>query len=222
MENDTSDKKSDAASAGASDSDGKPEKKKSFAGFLIDSGIMPLVFMGKCVDYFGLGAVVGLLLGAGIVYGVALFRPLPYAAVKGPNGQPSPTPTPPPVEAKRIRLHGFVRGQDDKPVAEPFVIAILASQHGPIRATDGSFSIQVPQSNQYDIAVWNAGYTTVRVYSGYIPEADGEGFTLGSIPFFTSVSASSNELLRTKSAGPTMAESQKLNYGFNFQNLSSE
>ena len=142
------------------------KKRKSFSTFLIESDFKPLIFVGRCMQYFGVGAVVGFLGGAVFVYGYANFRPLPLiASLKPPTETPTPTPTQPPAQPKTVWLHGVVTN-NDKPVKEQFEIGVLANAYrGPFQAPDGSFSIQVPEAEkgQYLITLWNAGYQRFKL-----------------------------------------------------------
>ncbi len=155
---------------------GHPRKRKTLANLLIGSGYKPLAFLGRCVQYFGVGAVVAFLLGAAGVYGYALFRPLPYTKRL----------IEPPTQPKRV-LKGVVRGFDNEPMKNEFYIGVLASQHGPFENAAGSYSLEVPQSSQYQIAVWDRGYQTVKMaeYSEYSAEPDGEGLRLPTVIFPT-------------------------------------
>jgi hypothetical protein len=58
---------------------------------------------------------------------------------------------------------------------------------GPVQNSDGSFEMEVPQSNTYDVALWNSD--TVKVYTGFAAEKDGRGYRLEqALPFLRSVS----------------------------------
>lgn len=156
MENDPSQEKLDtspkptAYSAEAR----KTAPRKSFVVFLIDSKIRPLEIVGRCIDYFGLAAVLGFFLGAAALYGYALFRPLPYAAkaaIERPPATPSPTPL---VDRPaRVTLQGFVTTVDSKPVSD-FYVAVL--ENPVFGKRDGSFRIGATRNDldQYMIAVW--------------------------------------------------------------------
>jgi len=111
-------------------------KRKSFSTFLIESDFKPLVFAGRCMQYFGVGTVIGVFVGAVFVYGYANFRPLPLIVLPKP------------------------------PIEEQFEIGVLANAYrGPFQAPDGSFSIQVPEAEkgQYLITLWNAGYQKFKL-----------------------------------------------------------
>lgn len=125
-------------------------KKKSLDNFLIKSGIQPLVFVGHCARQFGFVGVAAFLLGAISVYGYAIFRPLPYAKA-----------TEPPSQLKTIWLHGNVRDKDHQPTKEEFEIGVLAIRKGPFQ--DGSYSIQVPESDQYLMTLWNLGHEKFKL-----------------------------------------------------------
>lgn len=112
--------------------------KKSFVQYLIESEIRPLIFIGKTMQYFGTKVVVSFVFGVLILYGYALFKPLPYAT----------------SHAKTILLHGKVINGEEKPLTD-FVIGVLESKHGPIKREDGSFSIEVPLKSKYSFIIWD-------------------------------------------------------------------
>ena len=149
----------------------------SLAGFLIDSDFKPLVFLGRCVQYFGFGTVAGFLVGVACVYGYAFFKPLPYAVSLETESKVQPSPTPP-VPSKTVQLHGWVRNSAGEPIKEAFTVGVLANQLGPVQNADGSFTLEVPRSNSYDVAVW-IDAETARFYKGFAAEPDGNGFLLG-------------------------------------------
>lgn len=204
---------------------GNTEKKKSLAGFLIGTDVKPLVLVGQCVNFFGLGTVVGFLMGAAIVYGVALFRPLPYAKpASSPEFRAVLNTALSPAEAKKVRLHGFVTDGDDRPV-KSFFVAVLASQHGPFIRRNGEFSVEVPLSDKYDIALWSDDRQKMQVYSALPFEPDNVGFTFGDLrllPNTAPVSLGASALLKTKSTDAVMAKSQRLSDRLHVYALSSE
>jgi hypothetical protein len=181
-----------------------PPKKGSLADFLINIEFAPVAFVGRCMKQFGVGAVGGFLLGAISVYGYAVVKGLPL-----PRGSQSEMAivAPTPVQAKTVKLHGFVRDFEGRPVKEAFNVGVLAKQLGPVQNSDGSFEMEVPQSNSYDVALWNSD--TVRVYTGFAAEKDGLGYKLAqALPFLnaiTNVSALSAkpgaELAKSHSGG---------------------
>ena len=135
---------------------GNPKRRGSFAGFLIDTDVKPFVVMGKCMQYFGLGVVASFLLGAACVYGYAVFEHLPGS--KQAIVAPSPlvataSPSPP----KRVWLHGTVKSHET-----PFEIGVLATSQGPFQP-DGSYSIQVPESDRYLVIGWYQGYEKFKL-----------------------------------------------------------
>ncbi len=168
-------------------------KNASFADFLLESNLAPLAFMGRCVKQFGAGAVAGFLLGAASVYGYAVLKPLPYAKALPAEAALVTVP----VQSKTVKLHGLVRDSEGKPVKEAFNVGVLAKQLGPVQNSDGSFEMEVPQSNSYDVALWNSD--TVKVYTGFAAEQDGRGYRLEqALPFLrpvTNVSALSSKQL---------------------------
>jgi len=158
----------------------------SLALFLIGTGIAPLVLVGKSMQSFGLRPVIGFVLGAAMMYGYALFKPLPYipkplSAASTLVATQSLVEREPP--AKPIRLHGVVQDRDGRPVKEPFMVGVLMKRVGPLRNSDGSFAIDVPKSSSYDLALWNMGGKMVQVYDGYSVERDGDGYMLPPMLF---------------------------------------
>jgi hypothetical protein len=183
-------------------------KKGSVADFLIALNFAPLVFVGRCLKQFGVGAVGGFLLGAVSVYGYAVVKGLPLPKGSQPDVAIVAAP---PVQAKTVKLHGLVRDSDGKPVKEAFNVGVLAKQLGPVQNSDGSFEMEVPQSNSYDVALWNSD--TVKVYTGFAAEKDGLGYRLAqALPFLhaiTNVSALSSkagaQLPQLQTGGPPNA-----------------
>lgn len=160
-------------------------EKKPLANFLLETDIKPLVFLGQCVQYFGLAAVAAFLLGAVSVYGYAcLIKPLPFAKTTEASAA---IPVTQPAQSKMVKLHGVVRDSEGKPVKEAFSVGVLAKQLGPVQNSDGSFALEVPQRDSYDVALWNSD--TVKVYVGFAAEADGNGYRLQqALPFLQAVS----------------------------------
>lgn len=176
-----------------------PPKNLSLADFLIECDFKPLVFIGRCVRQFGLGAVAGFLLGAVSVYGYAVLRPLPFVRALG-----DPVVNPAPVQSRTVKLHGLVRDSEGRPVKEAFNVGVLAKQLGPVQNSDGSFEMEVPQSNSYDVALWNSD--TVKVYVGFAAERDGSGYKLEqALPFLHPVA---NVSAQPSRAGAQLAQLQ--------------
>lgn len=143
-------------------------KQKSISTILKKSQYWPLTLLGHCIQYFGISAVAGALVGAAAVYGYAFFRPLPL--------------TPVARQSSTVRLHGTVRGSEDKPMKDEFYVGVLASQTGPVQSSDGSFVLEVPKSDAYDVALWGGG--TVKVFQSVDADPDGSGYRLlYSLPF---------------------------------------
>ena len=146
--------------------------KETISTILKKSEYWPLTLLGHCVHYFGVSAVAGALVGAAAVYGYAFFRPLPFI----------PVATPVATQSNTIKLHGTVRGSEDKPMKDEFYVGVLASQLGPVQNSDGSFVLEVPKSDAYDVALWNGG--TVKVFQRFEADPDGSGYRLQqSLPF---------------------------------------
>jgi len=149
----------------------KQIKPWSLAQYLIETGIKPLVFVGKSMAYFGVAPVVGFLLGIAITYGYALFNPLPYT-IQATKKQP------------KISLQGKVLTCENQPL-KLFEVGVLESLHGPFQ--EGIFNIDVPYKDKYDLVVWREkGDWVYRHYGGVnLVQAKGEyklGFDLGGFP----------------------------------------
>lgn len=158
----------------------EPERKRSVAEFLLDTGFAPVVFIGKCVQQFGWAPVAGFLLGATAVYGYAVVKPLPYAKSVSPPVAPIVQPPP---QTKIVQLHGRVRDGKGSPVNERFWVGVLAKQLGPVQNVDGTFTLEVPQSSSYDVALWTAE-SPVNIYNSFPAEQDGSGYRLrDALPF---------------------------------------
>lgn len=149
-------------------------RRGTLARFMLNSDIKPLMFVGKCVQYFGWGAVAGFLLGGVTVYAYAVLKPLPYAKSVT---QPMVQVTPPP-QMKTIQLRGRVRDRMGKPLNDRFWVGVLAKQLGPIQNSEGSFTLEVPQSSTYDVALWNTETGTINISTGFLAEPDGAGYEL--------------------------------------------
>jgi len=147
--------------------------RKSFTQFMLDSDLGPVVFVGKCVQFFGWGAVAGFFLGSACVYGYALFKPLPYVKaqvvqVQIPITPPSPSP---------VLLHGFMTDGDNKPVVDSFFVAVVAKQHGPEQNVQGQYTMEVPPNTCYDLMFWKLeGIVNRR--DNLCPEKDASGYRL--------------------------------------------
>ena len=128
--------------------------KKSLATFLKETEIWPLVLAGRCVEQFGLGTVAGFVLGAACVYGYAVFKILPgsRAAVAPPNYVTTVSPPP-----KTVVLHGTVKSHETQ-----FEIGVLAMRRGPFQP-DGSYSIEVPESDRYLVVGWYPDYSKFKM-----------------------------------------------------------
>jgi len=161
--------------------------RKSFADFLIDTNIWPLVLIGKGVKTFGWSMVLAFMVGSLSVYGYAgatgtlplfnLIRPAPPVP-------PAPTPNPGP---KMVRLRGVVRDANLRPVAERFWVGVLANQLGPVQNPEGSFVLEVPESSSYDVALWT-NQESVSFYNRMPVEHDDKGLKLqDALPFLPPV-----------------------------------
>jgi hypothetical protein len=130
-------------------------RKKKFATFLRETEIWPLVLAGRCVEQFGLGTVAGFVLGAACVYGYAVFKILPgsKAAVAPPEHTTTVSPAPP----KTVVLHGMVKSHQTQ-----FEIGILSIRRGPFQP-DGSYSIEVPESDRYLVVGWYPDYSKFKM-----------------------------------------------------------
>jgi hypothetical protein len=195
-------------------------KNAPFADFLLESNFAPLAFVGRCVKQFGASAVAGFLLGAASVYGYAVLKPLPYVRTSPAEAALVTAP----VQSKTVKLHGLVRDSEGKPVREAFNVGVLAKQLGPVQNSDGSFEMEVPQSNSYDVALWNSD--TVKVYTGFAAEQDGRGYRLEqALPFLrpvTNVSdLSSKQLQRNVAMNGNSTAEARLSTSSKSTNLAS-
>jgi len=157
-------------------SNGDPGKTKpTFTKFMLDSDIKPVIFLGKCVQYFGWGTVGGFLLGVAFLYGYAFVtKSLPLVTFAGEQAKESrgtvTVPTPSPVPMRSLR--GVVK-INDKQLIEDIEIGVLSMRPlGPFQG--GEFSIQVPEStdDHYQITLWNMGYQRFKLVE-LIPDHDG-------------------------------------------------
>jgi hypothetical protein len=175
----------------------EPSKKGSITEFLKDTGFGPVVFVGKCIEQFGWRLVVGGLLGAISVYGYDVVKGLPYGkSVIEPVVQISQ-----PSQPKTVQLHGRVRDGSGSPVNERFWVGVLAKQLGPVQSSDGTFSLEVPQSNSYDVALWTS--ETISIYNGFAAEQDGTGYKLlQALPFLSPANTALLERSKPKRREP--------------------
>ena len=142
-------------------------KSRSLTTFLLDSDIKSVVFLGKCVQQFGWGAVIGFCLGAAGVYGYAFTaKSLPLVPFTKEQSKDPPAPTPAPVVSQRRWLHGDIKSDN-----EDIEIGVLAQRNGPFPS--GSFSMEVPQGDHYQVVLWNPGYRSFRVVE-LRPDVDGK------------------------------------------------
>jgi hypothetical protein len=177
----------------------KAKAKSRFADFLIDTNILPLVLIGKAVKCFGWGVVVAFMLGGLSVYGYAVVvKPLPLAKME----MPLPiTPAPAPVhQPKMVRLRGVVRDANLRPVTQRFWVGVLANQLGPVQNPEGSFVLEVPESSNYDVALWTSQEQPVSFYNRMPVEPDDKGLKLqDALPFL--MPARSVELSAGRASG---------------------
>lgn len=157
--------------------------KSRVAEFLIDSNVLPLVLVGKGVKCFGWGTVAAFIVGALSVYGYAVaVNPLPFAK----------------DHTRTVRLSGIVRDAKQKPINENIWAGVLAKQQGPL--ADGSFTMEVPESSSYDVALWNnEGFS--RVFTGMPAEQDNRGL---KVPFALTIPAT--EQSAAESANPKLKD----------------
>lgn len=142
--------------------------KSRVAEFLIDTNLLPLVLVGKGVKCFGWGTVAAFIFGALSVYGYAVaVNPLPFAK----------------DHTRTVRLSGTVRDGKQKLITDNIWAGVLAKQQGPL--ADGSFTMEVPESSSYDVALWNnEGFS--RVFTGMPAEQDNKGL---KVPFALTIPA---------------------------------
>jgi len=135
---------------------------KSFSQFLKESDIKPLVFLGKCWQFFGPKCVIAFLVGILSIWLYCLAYPLPGYNLFYKNG----------IEPKEIILYGNVKIKEEEGGLEPFknefqVGVLSGRRHGPFNDTeeaDGSFSVEVPHLKKYNIVVWNENFTNFRYF----------------------------------------------------------
>jgi len=153
--------------------------------FLIDSDLWPLVLIGKGVKCFGWAAVVAFVLGALSLWGyAAATKTVPLVELKAPPPITLPAPSP---QTKMVRLSGIVRDGKRQPITEPFWVGVLANQQGPVQDAEGSFVLEVPESNSYDVALWTSP-EAVKFYNRIPAVQDDKGLKLQRpLPFLTSV-----------------------------------
>jgi len=143
--------------------------------FLIDSGILPLVLIGKGVRCFGWAAVLAFTFGVLSLWGyAAVTKTVPLVELKLPPALPTPTPVQP---TKMVRLSGVVRDGKRQPITEPFWVGVLANQQGPVQDAEGSFVLEVPESNNYDVALWTSP-ESVTFYNRIPAVQDDKGLKL--------------------------------------------
>jgi len=171
-------------------------RRKPFSAFLIETGFWPLAFAGRCMQQFGLGAVAGFVLGAACVYGYAVFKILPGSmAAVATSAEHVSIATASPTPPKTVWLHGRVN-DNDKPRKEEFEIGVLATRQGPFQ--DGSYSIQVPESDSYRVTLWNVGYQKFKLVE---LKADSSG-NVNDVNFPTGL-AKVEQPVNTQRSGPT-------------------
>lgn len=159
----------------------KPNRAKSQAktrskvvDFLIATGFWPLVLIGNGINSFGWGTVAAFMLGGLSVYGYALA-----------GGRLPPVKSDHP---KMVRLSGVVRDGKRQPITEPFSVGVLANQQGPLQDAEGSFTLEVPESTSYDVALWTTS-EDVKFYRGIPAVQDDKGLKLQRpLPFLGPVS----------------------------------
>lgn len=136
---------------------------KSFSQLLIESDIKPLVFIGRCIRFFGIKYVIVFFLGALFIWVLALFYPLPgYTIFYRQNG----------IKQNDILLHGNVKIKKEEGGLEPFkneflLGVLLGSRRGPfndIEKADGSFSVEVPLLKKYNIVVWDEEFSNFKYF----------------------------------------------------------
>jgi hypothetical protein len=154
-------------------------KDDSIADSLMDTNVGVLVILGKGIKRFGVKPVVGFVVGAVCTYGYAVYTPLPYVQGKSEMSIQGPVATP--AQVKTVQLHGLVRDHNNLPVKGLFAVGILANQLGPTTNSDGSFVLEVPQSNSYNVAYWTTEDEKVRVSYGNTAEKDGNGYRLQNV-----------------------------------------
>ena len=134
---------------------------KSLLQILIESDIPYVPTIGKCIQLFGIYAIV-FLIGLFSLWVFVLFRPLPGYNLFYKKG----------IEPKEIILYGNVKIKEEEGGLEPFknefqVGVLSGRRQGPFNDTeeaDGSFSLEVHLLKKYNIVVWDEQFSNFRYF----------------------------------------------------------
>ena len=186
----------DTARIGSIESE--PSTKRPLRDFLISSDIKLLVFVGKCMDYFGMGAVFGFLFGGSLVYGYALFEPLPYAKRFNPTPQAhaaAPLTLLAPPKEDKIKIQGVVTTDGTNVVKDAFQVGVVEVVSGEFTNGDGTYHLEVPRQSTYKVAFWKPNYENLRVLE--LSLQDGGTFSKAVwLPRNVAINASAGESIK--------------------------
>jgi hypothetical protein len=127
------------------------DSRRSINEYLIKSNKWYLHLLGIGIQFFGLKAVIGFLLGMVAVCIYAGFKPLPFYAQR--------------PEQKTVSLSGTVMTYEEEPL-DCYHIGILDKLYPSFQTKDGSFNIKVPRKEKYDIAIWSGDLRIAQIYTG--------------------------------------------------------
>ena len=139
--------------------------RKSISDFLKETDFKPLVLVGKAMDYFGKGAVLGFLLGASLVWGYALVEQLPYAgrfAKSLPVPEVAQAKIPESQKQEKITVKGKITDGKNG-IKTPFQVGVVYLVSGQFAQGNGSFSLELPKQNTYTVAFWKPNYEDFRL-----------------------------------------------------------
>ena len=154
----------------------KPAGRKSLSQYLISTEIWPLALIGKSIDQFGAGPVVGFVFGAAVVYAGARIAPDRFRVAAASA----------PAEVKKVLIEGRLESDENKSLKDQDVfVGIFQSVSGPISVKDGSFTISAPLGDEYKLAVWTPDGKTIKFFTNRVIEDHGR-YSFGSVfPFTT-------------------------------------
>lgn len=144
---------------------------------MIDTGIWPLVLIGRSMNQFGAGPVIGFVIGAAAVYGYARIAPEHFTVAAAPA---------PPADVKKVLIEGRLEsGQNQSIKDQDVFVGIFQSVSGPISVKDGSFTMTAPLMDEYHLAVWTADGKTVKFFTQRVDEDHGRYSFASVFPFTT-------------------------------------
>jgi hypothetical protein len=141
-------------------------ERRSLPTFLKESDIKLLVFVGKCMDFFGTRAVLGFVIGGSMVWGYALFEQLPYAGrfAKNPIAPAVAFAKAPELpKQEKVRIKGTVTTDGTNVVKAPFQVGVVEVVSGEFTQGNGSYYLELPKQSTYKVAFWKPNYEDLRV-----------------------------------------------------------